>query len=240
MTTTADPAEILTWFTDMRQYWCEAELDALYGVSLAEQRRQISPKMRRRADARIALNLSRTTTRATELQDYLELGYGPPDIIADILRRIANAEASWRKMLAIMRATPILPDADNFRRAIASPVELPGWLLKLDEWARPEAEVIADLKLSIAREEPRADEALDHLQWSAEDDLEAIALVLRLSTNWHLATGTREQLLKASSQASAQLNALIALTEQARPFSMEVWIAKELAELAKARGHKPN
>ncbi len=65
-------------------------------------------------------------------------------------------------------------------------------------------------------------------------------LVLRLAEDWNLAPGINDHLAKESAKARTQLEELIALIDQARPFSMEVRIAKELADAAKANGEKPN
>lgn len=237
----ADPQDLHQWFADIRAYWCEAELNSLYGLSLAGCRTDAMPsKERRRFDTQISLHLSRTAARATELRKYLDAGYGPADIIADTLPRIANAEATWRKLLAIVRAWPIVPDVPQNEYKISGPKDLPRWLLKLQEFARPEFEVIADLQQSIQTQSPRSDEALDQLQWSAEDDLDAVALVLRLAENWQMNPDTKAHLVGVSAQARTQLEALLDMVEKARPFSIEMQIAKELAMSAAAEGQKFN
>lgn len=235
----AAPEDRLTWFKDMRAFWCEAELEALFGLSLLQSRmRPLTAKIRRRTEERIVLNLSRTASRAAQLNIYLDIGYGPADIIADILSRIANTEATLRKMLAITRATAVVRDEPNPRRVITSPLDLPDWLMRLQEWSRPEHEVIANLKHAIANRAPRRDEALDHLQWTAQDDIEAIGLVLRLAGDWDLTADTRAHLARVSAEARTQLEALMTLAEQARPYSAEMRIAQEMADAAKASGQK--
>lgn len=226
----------------MQAYWREAEIDALYGLSLAECRRAkpMPAKVRQRADIVISRNLSRTTMRALAIREWRANGFGPQDVIADILARVLSTEDSWRRMLALVRKAPVVADAPNPRREIFFPAELPSWLLRLEEWARPEQEIIDDLKAAIAAREPRADEALDHVQWGAEDDRDAIAAVLARSAEWQIAGDTKLHLAKASGAARNQLTALIALVEQARPFSIQMQSAALFAEIAKSEGRKPN
>jgi hypothetical protein len=236
-----DPSTLAADLADMQAYWREAEIDALYGLSLAESRRAkpMPAKIRRRADIVISRNLDRTSSRTLAVREWRAHGFGPQDAVAEILLRVANTEASWRTMLAIVRAAPVIPDAPP-RHAIGSPGDLAGWLLRLEEWARPEKEIIDDLKATIAARTPRADEALDHVHWTAEDDLEAIAAVLARSEEWDIDDGTRKHLMKASEAARKELTALIALVEQARPFSILMQSAALFAEVAKSEGRKPN
>lgn len=56
MPANADPAEMLSWFTDMRAYWCQAELDAL--IALVEKARPFSTEMQ------IARHLAESARRA--------------------------------------------------------------------------------------------------------------------------------------------------------------------------------
>ncbi|RUO97753.1 hypothetical protein [Hyphomicrobium sp.] len=111
-----------------------------------------------RADIVISRNLDRTTQRAAEMRRWLVNHFGPRDLIIEILARIAKTEICFRKMLAILRATPVVPDANSSRHAITSPDQLPAWMQRLEEWSRSESEIIDDLKLSIETQDPRADE----------------------------------------------------------------------------------
>lgn len=237
----SDPTELLEALADMRTYWREAELSALYGLSTAETGHGPMPvKVRRRADIVIARNLARAAERSTELTKWLEAGFGPADLIRELLARIARTETSWRRMLAVVRATAVVPQEYVPRHAIETPADLHFWLERLAEWAKPESEIIADLSFSIANQDARSDEALDHVQWSAEDDIEAINAVLLRSREWPLGAETRAFLATASDAARAQLTALIALVDAARPFSLQMRTARFLADLELGQGRKPH
>lgn len=234
-------AQMIACCADMQRYWAQAELEAHYALSIEETRSEpMQAKLRRRADERISLNLSRTTTHVLPLKAIMDKGLGPTDVLADILRRIANTETTWKKLLTVVRAQPVLPDTPSYQRAIAAPEDLPAWLLQLDEWSHPEAEVIADLRRSILQQDPRTEESLDFLQWSAEDDLDAIALVLRLAQDWAIAPETKTHLDRSSAAARAQLEALIGLVAEARPFTFEIQLANKLARSAATWGLKLN
>lgn len=237
-TYSAEPSVFARQLEDMLVYWREAELDALYGLSLAEERRArpMSERIKRRADTVIARNLSRTTMRTITMKEWLAAGAEPRNTITELLKRIARTEECWRKMLHILQAVPVL--RSEARPRIASPAELPGWLLMLQQWSKPDTQIINDLNAAIAKREARADEALDHVAWTAEDDLEAIDAVLTTSRTWALDDGTAAHLAKASDAARAELTALIQLVEMARPFSTQIQSAKHFAEIAKSDGVK--
>jgi hypothetical protein len=226
----------------MQSYWRDAELDALYGLSLAEERRArpLPAKLKQRADTIISRNLSRTTLRTVAMIKWLEAGVEPRYLITDVLARIARTEACWRKMLQLLRTVPVIPDPAFMPYRVSSPNDLPEWLIRLATWARPETEIIDDLKQSIATQEPRADEALDHVQWGAEDDIDAMDTVLRRAETWALPAEQYAHLAKASEAARTQLLALIALVEKARAFSMQMYSAQLFADIAKSEGDMPN
>lgn len=96
---------------------------------------------RRRADIRTSRKLSRAADRKAVMTPWLAKGVGPQQKVREILLRLSNTEAAWRKILAITRAAPVVPDQMDDRRGITSQAELPGWLLllehRIDEAHRP-------------------------------------------------------------------------------------------------------
>lgn len=241
MTFNADPNDLLSAFLDMRTFWVSAEIEAQYGLSrLLARMGPMSAKERRRADIVVSRDLARAADRRAELAKWLEVGYGPTDMIRDILPRIDRADATWRKMLTVLRAIPVTIHPPAPFIAINHPNDLPGWLQQLDQWARPESEIIADLKDAIEHGDARSDEALDHVQWSAEDDLEAVETVLHRAAAWNIPDSTRAYLQAKSGEAIAQLKKLIDLVEKARPFSQSMQMTASLALLAKEQGQKPH
>lgn len=236
------PSELTQNLEAMQAFWRNAEIDALYELSTAESRRNhpMPKKLRRRADTVISRNLDRTTSRALAMNIWRADGYGPEDILTDILKRVTTTENCWRKMLAIIRAVPVTPDAPDPTREIFSPKDIPSWLLRLEKWSSAERGLTQDLKAAIAAREARPDEALDHYQWTAEDDLEAIDAVLARVTGWNVPHQTKEHLAIASARARKELKALIALVGRVRTFSIQMRTAELFADLAKRNGRKPN
>lgn len=241
MTSAQDPHDLLSELLDMRGYWVSAEIDIAYGLSLARsQSFPVPEKTKKRAGIVMSRNLARAADRTQELTKWLAEGFGPPGLIRELLARIANTERSYREMLAIIRATPVAANVPAPHKAITSVLDLPGWLALLQEWARPETEIIDDLNRTVAAGTGRPDEALDGVQWSAEDDIEAIDVVLRRAEGWKLDPSTLARLRRSSEEARAQLLDLIAVVQKARPFTIDMRIAHALAEAATASGRKPN
>ncbi|WP_414463292.1 hypothetical protein [Hyphomicrobium sp. DY-1] len=241
MTFDHSPDDLAHALDDMRTYWVGAEIDAAYALSLAQSKTSpMTAKIRKRVDIVIARNLERAADRTQELHKWLAAGFAEPQHVRELLSRVANTERAWREMRALLHTTPVVPDHPNPPKAITSANDLPGWLMQLEEWASPEREIIDDLTSAIAENDARSDEALDHVEWSAEDDIEAIDAVLHRAGTWTIDTATHTLLRQASQKARAQLIALKALVHKARPFSTQMKIAQYLADTAAASGEKPN
>jgi len=241
VTLTADPLDLKNAFDSMHTFWMTAELDARYMLSILETNSRPMPaKLKHRAHTTISRELARAAERRTELTKWLATGFGPAGTIREILPRLENTDTVWRRILATVRAIPLAAELPPPAKAIDHPHDIPFWLQQLDAWAQPETEIILDLKDSIDHGDARSDEALDHVQWSAEDDIEAIDAVVRRCADWPVYEGTKVHLQQKSEEARSQLQSLITLVEKARPFSQSQQIGAALARLAQEQGHKPH
>ncbi|CEJ88070.1 hypothetical protein HYPGJ_31572 [Hyphomicrobium sp. GJ21] len=245
MTTTA-PNPLLSddpdiWLMGMLDWWREAELEVLYSLSLAEGPAEPVPqKIHRRNHTTIIRNLTRTSSRLELLSAWVETKHGRSDLLLDLISRITKVQGHWRKLLTLSEAMTVVPDEPPSGRVPAHAGEVGLWIAKLSQWARPEADIIADLTQAITRRQPRSEEALDHIQWTVEDDIERIELVLKRAADWDLSIDDRTRLLTSSNAARQELTKLSALADQARSFSIELEAAAKLASYAKFKGQKLN